>query len=99
MAAFDLGATAAALDGLRVGDVTIEASNISGSPYRYVYLYLTRDRQDGPYVLVSDRREYEDEDGYLVGYYEDWTDEPGVLDLPTLDEVRTYVRRCLKAQG
>lgn len=47
----------------------IEPSNVTGSPYNYLYIYLTPQGPDGPHVIVSDASEF-GEDGIRIGRYE-----------------------------
>lgn len=91
----------AALRGAALGEVSNEASNVPGSPFRYVYVYLTPDGVEGPHVVVSDLREWEDRDGILVGGYADGYVGEALDGCPaeveTIDEMlalaRAYVER------
>lgn len=52
---------------------TIEPSNITGSPYDYVYVYLTDKNFEGPHIIISSAQEH-GERGY-VGKYEHYEEE------------------------
>lgn len=49
----------------------LEPSNVSGSPYIYLTFFLTHHEFNGPHIVVSDAKEYEDDEGILVGMYPD----------------------------
>lgn len=50
--------------------VSIEPSNVTGSPHLYLYIYLTPRLAEGPHILVSDAKEFQDGRGIAVGRYE-----------------------------
>jgi hypothetical protein len=54
--------------------VRIEASNVTGSPYLYLYVYLTPALSEGPHLIVSDAAEY-GETGIIVGRYDHYEHE------------------------
>lgn len=93
MAAYDEASTIEALEGAGYSAV-LEASNIQGSPYRYLFVFFSPERYEGAYAIVSDRREIEDEDGWVVGgYVAGGSDPAGVLDYATLEEALNAVQR------
>lgn len=50
--------------------VSIEHSNVTGSPYKYLYIYLTPRLADGPHIIVSDAKEFRNRPGICVGRYD-----------------------------
>lgn len=77
----------------------IEASNVSGSPYPYVYVYLSDRGPEGAYVLLSDRRELEDADGIFVGRYADYEDEGSMEVEETIDAAVALARRLAEGRS
>lgn len=65
----------------------IQASNITYSPFPYVYVQVT----DDAYAIVSDRREDSDEDGWLVGIYAgDYDNDDDLSDAISMNELDGY---------
>lgn len=52
--------------------VTIEPSGVVGSPHDYIYIYMGPREERGGHIIVSDLREWEDRDGFLVGVHRHW---------------------------
>jgi hypothetical protein len=50
--------------------IRLEHSNVTSSPYHYLYFYLTDKREEGPHIIVSDASEWGDYKGLFVGRYE-----------------------------
>lgn len=48
----------------------VEASNVTGSPHDYLFLYLSDEGPDGPHIIVSDAREFGGKRGIAVGRVE-----------------------------
>jgi hypothetical protein len=83
----------------REGEVEIAPSAISGSPHKYVYIYLTPEAFEGRHLLISDRQEMESEAGFIVGDYlgvDQEADAPE--DRETLDEVCAWVRERVESR-
>lgn len=57
--------------------ISVEPSNITGSPHKYLYIYLTSDLADGPHIIVSDAEEFQDNPGIAVGGFEHYEGEEG----------------------
>lgn len=48
---------------------SIEPSGIEGSPYNYLYIYLTDQGPEGPHIIVSDAEEFRAK-GICIGMHE-----------------------------
>lgn len=55
-----------------------ESSPVSGSPFGYVVVYLTPEKWEGRYIMVSEACEFEDADGLLVSVAKNHEDGPEV---------------------
>lgn len=78
--------------------ITIEPSAIVGSPYKYMYIYLTDELYLGPHIIVSNAEEY-GEKGIIVAlhpHYEASPDEEPEL-CPTFEDAMNEIERLLKA--
>lgn len=49
--------------------IEVGPSNVTNSPESYIFLYTSRKKSEGPHLIVSDRQELEEEEGYLIGTY------------------------------
>lgn len=75
--------------------VEIEASPVSGSPYRYVTAYLRADTNrpstpdyEGPYVVISDGTEW-GEEGILLGAFECYDGDSESQPYPSIQAALT----------
>lgn len=74
-------------------DAAIEPSNVSGSPYPYVYVYATDAREEGRHAIISQAAESEDSSSVWVGIYNAyWDDDVHVVEFPTVAEAVAYVK-------
>lgn len=64
----DLEAIFQELEKAVIGKIEKQPSAVTGSPYQYVYVYLTDKEHEGPHLIVSAAGEY-GEKGILVGKY------------------------------
>lgn len=87
---------AAALRAAGFTNVTIEPSSVSGSPFDYVYVYLTVDGPEGDHIIISDAAEYGDE-GILVGKYPHF-EEPAYEEVATVTSVADAIKWCVEHQ-
>lgn len=64
----------------------VQCSNVTGSPYKYLYIYLTSRMYEGPHIIISDAREFQDEPGICVGKYPHYEGEGNNVVVQTIDE-------------
>lgn len=83
----DVTGLVAALEELGLGRVAVEGSNVSMSPYRYVYVYLSDQDIEGPHLLLSAEAEFEDGDGIFMGAYADYEADGNVETYPDIAAV------------
>jgi hypothetical protein len=96
---YDLPALKAALESAEF-TVAEVFSPIQGSPYDRLEVYLTSKTWEGAYIIVSDRKELEDEPGTLVGAYRDYETpegEDGPVACDSLEETMAAVRAAVEA--
>lgn len=77
----------------------IEPSAIVGSPYRYLYLYLTPRRHEGLHIIISDAKEYGRE-GILVGVHPHY-EQPGsvVYTVHSVDRAISRAKKLIDMHG
>lgn len=74
---------------------TIEPSAVTGSPYAYVYIYLSDKEHEGPHIIISDAAEYAEE-GILVGRHEHWELPNAEDSIKTVGSIEAACQEALK---
>lgn len=78
-----------------IHSMEIGPSNVSFSPYHYLFIYLTSRKHEGPHIIISDATEWQDEEGIMVGRFEHYEDsEAGenTKTFKTIDEALKYAK-------
>lgn len=76
---------------------SVDASNVSGSPYAYIFIWLTDREIEGPHLIVSSGEEW-GEPGILYGEFEDY-EEPATEAAENLSPSQALDRVLLRAKG
>jgi hypothetical protein len=67
-------------------NVEVHPSVVSNSPHEYAYIFLDPvARMTGPHILISERSEWEDAKGWLIGAYLDWEQSSIGADVEAID--------------
>jgi hypothetical protein len=75
---------------------SLDPSNVSGSPYAYIFIWLTDREIEGPHLIISSGEEW-GEQGILYGEFEDY-EEPAVHAAENLTPSQALDRALLRAK-
>lgn len=80
--------------------VSVEPSNIAGSPYDYVFIFLGKKEHEGAHIIISDAKEMREGPGFTVGAYHHFENAPyRITTVHSMKRVQQVVNIFIKLLG